>query len=540
MRIWLLSFESKDTRKVGGLAEVPPRLGEALQSMGHEVYVIVPDHGFLSIGDSVRKYYSVDTVIGSFNYYLYDKPGVKHIVVSGGVLSEPEVYSPRYMVDKVKAWGVAVKYLFEKMVLENSVPDIIHGNDWHSVPSLLAVKTIIYSRKLSTKTFYQIHLLSRARFGLEELTNELGLDENDLLNGYIGVKTVREYYELSRGYLDRLGGLISDKLLTVSRGYVREVVKKTGFDLEKHVDYIPNASPWRTDELLRGVGEKHPVIKKYLSMDKIVGRDRLFIRKYLLTNALEKLSHNEPYIEDSFLREYIYRIDHPPFKGEGRVEPFRGDGPLAIMTGRLSRQKGFHILLRALEYIVYRVPEIKILLMPLPVWSDKDMVEGLVEASIVYRENLRIVFGRAPSIYKLAHLAADAMIAPSLYEPFGLMVLESMASATPVVGSYTGGMIETIRDIMVYGDKGNGLHIKPGDSFDLGEKLSDLIILMNTYYAVGDMKERWFNRISNNLLKQIVSSDEELPYRIRMNCIETAEQYSWKRSAEKALKIYGG
>jgi glycogen(starch) synthase len=40
--------------------------------------------------------------------------------------------------------------------------------------------------------------------------------------------------------------------------------------------------------------------------------------------------------------------------------------------------------------------------------------------------------------------SARAAIVPSLYEPFGLVALEAMASGTPVVASDTGGLREII------------------------------------------------------------------------------------------------
>lgn len=43
--IWMLSFESFLVRKVGGLAEVPPRLAEAITRKGYSAVVVTPGHG---------------------------------------------------------------------------------------------------------------------------------------------------------------------------------------------------------------------------------------------------------------------------------------------------------------------------------------------------------------------------------------------------------------------------------------------------------------------------------------------------------------
>ena len=41
--------------------------------------------------------------------------------------------------------------------------------------------------------------------------------------------------------------------------------------------------------------------------------------------------------------------------------------------------------------------------------------------------------------------SAELCIIPSLYEPFGLVALEAMASGTPLIVSDTGGLAEIVR-----------------------------------------------------------------------------------------------
>jgi glycosyltransferase involved in cell wall biosynthesis len=54
------------------------------------------------------------------------------------------------------------------------------------------------------------------------------------------------------------------------------------------------------------------------------------------------------------------------------------------------------------------------------------------------------------------YAAADVAVAPSIYEPFGLVAVEAMASGTPVVVSDTGGLREVV-------DGPCGLRIAPED-----------------------------------------------------------------------------
>ncbi len=544
MYIWLLSFESLYTRKVGGLAEVPPRLGEALQRRGHRVEVIVPSHGFVGKhrGD-LREITSFDTLMGRISIYEYDKPPVKHIIISGGVLEEWEVYSSRYLLDKIALWSIGLKLYAEYLLRNNTLPDIIHGNDWHSVPGITVLKTIYDLRgdKNSVRYYYQIHLLTRNSFSRGFFSGRLGIDLGKEVRGIYGWKTLSEYYNLSHGLADRLGALLSDKTLTVSREYMKDVVKRVGWDIAGYVDYIPNATTWSIEDVLEEVRNKHSFLRDRISSVKDALYKRRVIRKYFLEEALGKIMPPEPFIDNEDFRKYMEKLSIPPFRDSGLPTSFSEDGPLAIMTGRMVRQKGIHVLINAFEEILYRVPEAKIVLLLLPVSGEYALADKLVEYVVSFPENLRVVFGRAPSIYRLAHLAADIMIAPSIYEPFGLMALEAMSTGTPVVASKTGGLAETILDIILYGVRGTGLHVIPGDPDDLAVKTSDLLLFMESAYH-DPWSSEWYkiiDRIENKSLINLLLSNPKSPIIVRESCISRAKTYSWDRSAEKALKIYG-
>jgi glycogen synthase len=57
---------------------------------------------------------------------------------------------------------------------------------------------------------------------------------------------------------------------------------------------------------------------------------------------------------------------------------------------------------------------------------------------------------------KLLYGAADVAVAPSIYEPFGLVAVEAMACGTPVVVGDTGGLREIVADDA-------GLSVEPQD-----------------------------------------------------------------------------
>jgi glycosyltransferase involved in cell wall biosynthesis len=70
-----------------------------------------------------------------------------------------------------------------------------------------------------------------------------------------------------------------------------------------------------------------------------------------------------------------------------------------------------------------------------------------------------------PNIY----VGCNVLVVPSLREPFGNVVLEAMASGRPVIGSYVGGMKDTI----VHGE--TGYHVPPGNTKMLSDFLLEIL-----------------------------------------------------------------
>ncbi len=536
--IWMLVFESKPLVKIGGLGEVPPNISRELVELGYNVYIVIPSHGLLS-KNKVREVGEVEsTRIG-----LHRWGKVDFIVVGGGVLEDEEVYGPR-LVDKVVAYARSIKSILGRISeLGVKEPDIIHAHDWHSVLALLAIKTYYEENKVLDKKYvYQIHLTSNFTYSKELVENAgISLDTVHrvlLPEGHAEI-TVEEALKRSNGLADKLGALESDRLVTVSYAYLNDEVKGVkgvvGEELLFKARVVYNGTDWRYNRILANILKNHGErIREFTGKDKPSRSD---MRRYLLLKAVGELGGNEPIIPDPRAREYITSIVKPPFKKNLKVDPFYEDGVLVLNTGRIATQKGVDILVEAIKIAVRRNGYLRFLLFELPVWSQREYIDELVEVAHNYPDNVRVVFGYAPSIYQFAHIVADIYVAPSRWEPFGITALEAMATGNPVVASRVGGFTETILDIREHGVKGTGILVEPEDPYELASYINDLARMALAY----EHPNPWIhiNRIEDYKLRRIVELNPRAFKRIRGSCIRRVESmFTWRNSAQQLNSVY--
>lgn len=142
----------------------------------------------------------------------------------------------------------------------------------------------------------------------------------------------------------------------------------------------------------------------------------------------------------------------------GDFRPKAAPGKYAVFVGRLSEEKGAHVLLSAWRMMRTVVP--------LRIVGDGPMLERLsreiTESSLPWVE---LTGPRTPEEVRLLMREARFLISPSIcYENFPLAVAESFASAVPVIASRLGSMAEIVQDSVT------GLHFEVGNAADLAAK----------------------------------------------------------------------
>ena len=149
-----------------------------------------------------------------------------------------------------------------------------------------------------------------------------------------------------------------------------------------------------------------------------------------------------------------------------QVDPAR---PAVIFVGRITRQKGVPVLLRAAARLEPAAQLVLCAGQPdTPELAAE--VEGLVADLRAARSGVIWIPEMLPKravIQLLTHAAVFAC--PSLYEPLGIVNLEAMACGTAVVGSAVGGIPEVVSD----GE--TGLLVPPDDPEALAVALNSLV-----------------------------------------------------------------
>jgi D-inositol-3-phosphate glycosyltransferase len=125
------------------------------------------------------------------------------------------------------------------------------------------------------------------------------------------------------------------------------------------------------------------------------------------------------------------------------------EAKVVLYVGRFDQRKGIETLVRAVNESQLRDSKNLQLIIgggSTPGNSDgieRDRIEQIVNE--LGMSDLTIFAGRlSQKILPTYYAAADVCVVPSHYEPFGLVAIEAMASATPVVASDVGGLQFTV------------------------------------------------------------------------------------------------
>ncbi|MEJ7788854.1 MAG: glycosyltransferase family 4 protein [Thermoleophilaceae bacterium] len=175
------------------------------------------------------------------------------------------------------------------------------------------------------------------------------------------------------------------------------------------------------------------------------------------------------------------------------------DERLVLLVGRLVYEKGFQLALEALPGLIERVGNVRYLVAGSGT-AERELRE---QASALGLDDHGTFLGWiGDDVLHSLYRIADLTVVPSIYEPFGLVALEAMASGCPCLVADTGGLREVVPNENV------GLRFRSRDPESLGQ-----------------MAER-------------VLTDAELRERLVAEASEHVLTFDWADVASQAAALY--
>ncbi|MEJ5187439.1 MAG: glycosyltransferase family 4 protein [Candidatus Geothermincolales bacterium] len=192
-----------------------------------------------------------------------------------------------------------------------------------------------------------------------------------------------------------------------------------------------------------------------------------------------------------------------------RVEPDRGrihrqfvypDRRMVLFVGRLVYEKGVQTVIEAMPKVLEEVPDLCFLVAG--TGPHARALQALVEELGLSHKIKMLGFVDSETLVKF-YKSADLTVVPSLYEPFGMVVLEAMVAGCPVIVADTGGL----KEIVVHEE--TGLRFRPGDPDSLAQAMIRVL------------------------------KDQELAQRLSRDAMKFIEErYNWRRIARNTMEIY--
>ncbi|MBJ7347334.1 MAG: glycosyltransferase family 4 protein [Thermoleophilaceae bacterium] len=124
-----------------------------------------------------------------------------------------------------------------------------------------------------------------------------------------------------------------------------------------------------------------------------------------------------------------------------RLEFAQPDEKLVLLVGRLVYEKGFQVALEALPSLIDRVGNVRFLIAGSG--THEDELKSQAEALGLMEHGIFLGWIGDDVLHSL-YFIADLTVVPSIYEPFGLVALEAMASGCPCLVADTGGLREVV------------------------------------------------------------------------------------------------
>ena len=415
MRVQFLAVEAAPLAKVGGLGDVASELPPALIQLGVELRRFLPRYPFIESADlELHPVASVRVYGRPAEVFAAEVNGIPTYLIDGEpIRTSREVYeSPDRDGDKFTFFCLAALEACEAM---GWAPDILHVNDWHTAPALLAMSDRRRSGGFWARTasLLTVHNLPYMGAGAEGALADYGIapSEEPLLPSW------------SRRLPLPAGLAAADWLSTVSPGYADEIqTSEFGCGLE---DYLASRGD-RLVGILNGIDLK--------VWDPAT--DAALATRYTL-GTLEARAANKRRLQQELGLPQLQEV------------------PLLGMVTRLAHQKGVDLALLALQQLKGEAWQFVVL-----GTGETALEDAAVRFAGEHPDRVHAVRRFDGGLARLIYAGSDMLLLPSRYEPCGLAQMIAMRYGSVPVARATGGLRDTVPDYQP-GGKGLGFVFGP-------------------------------------------------------------------------------
>jgi starch synthase len=442
INVLFLAAEAEPFIKVGGLGDVAGSLPRALRALSNDdvkldVRLVLPYHpavkadnlkpvGMFSLarggsGSAEIQVEAFETALNGMPVYFIDGEPIR---------ANGSVYSSDAGLD-------AEKYVFFSLAaLElsrqiNWLPDVIHGNDWHTALSMYGSLTKRWEE--GARHAASVITLHNLPF--------MGPDVTAILENY-GVKLAQtDLPDWARVMPLPLGLWASDAIVAVSPTYGSEILtQEYGCGL---------------DDFLRSRSKTVSGILNGLDTASFNPADDPALGVNFDINSLDKRAANKKLLQE--------RLGLPR-------EP---ETPLLAMVSRMDVQKGVDLVFTALKSMKRTNWQAVIL-----GTGDPKLEESAMKLQALYPERVKVETRYDAGLARQIYAGSDMFLMPSRYEPCGLSQMIAMRYGCVPVVRAAGGLNDTV------------IHGKTGFVFEKIHHMS-LVAAINSAFKVYAEREQW-------------------------------------------------
>lgn len=446
MKILFVAAEGAPFSKTGGLGDVIGALPKSLVKAGHEVAVILPYYDMVEakFGDQIEDVLQFEVYVGWRRQFC----GIKKTVLNGVTFYfiDNQYYFFRGHVygdfDDGERFAFFQLAALESMERIGFIPDVLHAHDYHTamIPFLLKEKYRWIQAYQNIKTVLTIHNLEfQGQFSEGMLWDLFRVGFERYADGTVRWNDCLNWM--------KAGILYADRVSTVSPSYAYEIMTtEFGCGL---------------DQILR------------MESGKVSG----------IVNGIDTDLYNP---ETDPLLDYHFNKSDLSGKAQNKAKlqekvglPVRPDVPMIGIVSRLTRQKGFDVVVEGLHRMLQE--DVQIVLLGT---GDPGFEQVFSWFGQVFPDKLSANITFDVKLAQEIYAACDIFLMPSRFEPCGLSQMMAMRYGTLPLVHEVGGLRDTVQPFNPVEGTGTGFSFNNLTSYWLNWALQTAL---DVYYNHPDV-----------------------------------------------------